>query len=62
MRVDGHIRGYVSGVVDADFNGVLHGTINASVESGAVQAEDQFLLTGGQPHIEKEDSHETTAE
>jgi len=37
MRLDGHVRGYISGVVDADFSGILHGTINASIESGALQ-------------------------
>lgn len=30
-KVNGHIRGYVSGHIDADFNGVLQGEINASV-------------------------------
>ena len=37
MRLDGHVRGYVSGMVDADFTGLLHGTINAAVEAGAIQ-------------------------
>jgi predicted RND superfamily exporter protein len=39
LFVDGHIRGYVSGMVDADFTGVLHGTINAAVAAGAIQKE-----------------------
>mgnify|MGYP001036551919 FL=1 len=34
MRVDGHVRGYISGVVDADFAGVLHGQMNASTSTG----------------------------
>ena len=34
MRVDGHVRGYISGVVDADFAGVLHGQMNASISTG----------------------------
>ena len=33
MRVEGHVRGYVSGMVDAEFKGTLYGTINASVET-----------------------------
>ena len=37
MRLDGHVRGYVSGMVDADFTGLFHGTINAAIESGAMQ-------------------------
>jgi predicted RND superfamily exporter protein len=62
MRIDGHIRGYVSGMVDADFSGVLRGTINAAVESGAIQEQDPPLLTEGQSAAEKEGTHETTAE
>ncbi len=34
IRLKGHVRGYVSGVVDADFDGVLRGDLNASVASG----------------------------
>ena len=33
MRVQGHLRGYISGLVDADFDGVLHGQLNASVST-----------------------------
>ncbi len=39
MRVQGHVRGYISGVVDADFHGILHGQLNAAVSTGA-QIED----------------------
>lgn len=46
MRVDGHVRGYISGMVDADFSGTVVGTINAAVETGAVQAQDS-----GQPRL-----------
>lgn len=31
LRVQGHVRGYISGVVDADFDGILHGKLNASI-------------------------------
>jgi len=31
VRVQGHVRGYISGVVDADFDGVLHGQLNAAI-------------------------------
>ena len=37
IRLDGHVRGYVSGMVNADFNGVVYGSINATVEAGAPQ-------------------------
>ncbi len=40
LRVDGHVRGYVSGMVDADFSGLLHGTINASVAAGDIRPEE----------------------
>ena len=32
--VKGRVRGYISGNVDADFDGVLHGEINASILNG----------------------------
>ena len=55
LAVNGHIRGYVSGMVDAQFNGVLHGTINAAVAAGAIQPEDPppAAITAG----EEADSH-----
>ena len=37
MRLSGHVRGYVSGMVDADFSGTVYGTINAAVEAGSIQ-------------------------
>lgn len=33
LHVQGHLRGYISGVVDADFSGILHGQMNASVST-----------------------------
>jgi len=33
MVVQGHIRGYITGMVDADFNGLLHGKLNASIST-----------------------------
>ena len=33
VRVQGHIRGYISGMVDADFDGVLHGQLNANIST-----------------------------
>ena len=44
MRVDGHVRGYISGIVDADFSGTVHGTINAAVEAGALQIQEPARL------------------
>lgn len=48
MRVDGHVRGYISGVVDADFSGVLHGQMNAAISTGttveSTQANADYYL------------------
>ena len=33
MRLDGHIRGHISGFVDGEFKGVLHGSVDALIES-----------------------------
>lgn len=40
MRLEGHVRGYVSGMVDAEFSGLLHGTINASVAGGEIRPQE----------------------
>lgn len=41
MLVNGHVRGYVCGEIDAQFSGVLRGTLNAAVEVGAIQEETE---------------------
>ena len=33
IRIQGHVRGQISGVVDADISGILHGQINALVST-----------------------------
>ena len=33
MRLDGHIRGHVAGFVDGEFKGVLHGSVDAVIQS-----------------------------
>ena len=45
VRIQGHIRGQINGVVDADINGILHGQINANVTTG-----DQ-IPEGGSDHV-----------
>ena len=42
VRVQGRVRGYISGVVDADFDGVLHGQMNATVST-----DSQVTAEGG---------------
>lgn len=34
MRLDGHVRGYISGMIDADFSGTVYGSLNARIEAG----------------------------
>lgn len=33
LRVNGHVRGYISGIVDADISGIVHGEISAQLDS-----------------------------
>ena len=49
VRIQGHIRGFVSGVVDADFNGILHGDLNAAVSTDTQinDPEQQLTKEGG---------------
>ncbi len=53
MRLDGHVRGYVSGMVDADFTGILHGTLNASISSEGVSP----LPPGDEAAAQGEEGH-----
>ena len=40
LRVNGHVRGYIQGVVDADISGILTGSVHASVTTGDVEMLD----------------------
>ena len=48
MHVQGHLRGYVSGVVDADFNGILHGQMNVSVSTDTKIDQFPEIKEGGE--------------
>lgn len=53
IRVTGHVRGYISGVVDADFDGILHGQLDASVATGgqvSAGGEEKQTSEGGEDH------------
>ena len=41
MRVHGHVRGYISGIVDADIDGILHGQFDASISTGGEIQEEE---------------------
>ena len=46
MHVNGRVRGYINGVVDAEIKGVLHGQFNASIATGTeltVDEPDMYL-------------------
>ena len=45
VRVQGHVRGYINGVVDADITGIIHGQLNASVST------DGQIQEGGSEHV-----------
>ena len=51
VRVKGRVRGYISGMVDAEFDGVLRGQLDANVSSGTAVtqlAEEEETQKGGQ--------------
>ena len=51
VRVKGRVRGYISGMVDAEFDGVLRGQLDANVSSGSAVtqlAEEKETQKGGQ--------------
>ena len=57
LRVNGRVRGYVSGMVDAEIHGTIQGSLNAVVETGAMEsgaAEKQLPAA----KTEEEDHHE----
>ena len=41
MRVNGHLRGYVNGFVDADIRGIVNGTVRASIDISKVEMVSQ---------------------
>lgn len=58
LRVDGHVRGYISGMVDADFSGVLHGTINAAVAAGTLSSGEESPVPAALTSGKEAEGHE----
>ncbi len=52
MRVQGHVRGYISGVVDADFSGILHGQLNANISTDGQIVEQPSSDSAGEEDAE----------
>lgn len=44
LRVNGHVRGYVQGVVNADVRGTIQGRVSAVVDVGAMENEEHYEL------------------
>ena len=40
IRLNGRVRGQISGFVDADVKGVFQGSLHAMVESGAIEVDE----------------------
>jgi len=55
--VHGHVRGYISGMVDADFDGVIHGQFNAAMSTDG-QLEVQSEADSGEPDAEGGDARD----
>lgn len=53
VYVKGRVKGYISGMVDAEFNGILRGQMNAAVSTGGeIQATDsEEDKEGGDVHV-----------
>ncbi len=49
MRLDGHIRGHVAGFVDGEFKGILHGSVDALIESKYQEPAHDENDEGGDP-------------
>ena len=52
MRVNGHVRGYVNGFIDAEVRGIINGTVDATiknveVEDAASDSENEFAEKEG---------------
>lgn len=63
MHINGRVRGYINGVVDADIKGVLHGQFNAAISTGTevdVTQPDMYLTDGSVTEAESTETNDTT--
>lgn len=54
MHVNGRVRGYINGVVDADIKGVLHGQFSANIATGT-----EFTVDKPDMYLAEENVHES---
>ena len=63
MHINGRVRGYINGVVDADIKGVLHGQFNAAISTGTevdVTQPDMYLTEGSVTEADTTETNDTT--
>ena len=51
MVVNGRVKGYISGMVDAEFHGVLHGDLNASISTDGEVTQQEESTEGGEGNV-----------
>ena len=54
MHINGRVRGYINGVVDADIKGVLHGQFSANIATGA-----EFTVDKPDMYLSEKNIHES---
>ena len=54
MHINGRVRGYINGVVDADIKGVLHGQFSANIATGT-----EFTVDKANMYLAEENVHES---
>ena len=57
IRVHGRVRGYISGIVDADFNGILHGQFQATVSTDGQLTQETEPMEPEAPQEKKEEEN-----
>ena len=55
LHINGRVRGYINGVVDADIKGVLHGQFSANIATGT-----EFTVDKPDMYLSEENIHESS--
>ena len=62
MRVNGHLRGYVNGFIDADIRGFVNGTVRASVDINKVEMMNDQPAEAPHEPLQQQEAHEPIPE
>ena len=54
MHVNGRVRGYINGVIDAEIKGVLHGQFSANIATGT-----EFTVDKPDMYLSEKNIHES---